>query len=285
MTYFGISNLNNFEDPFINNINLFPNISEEVLLHNIKNNKIYDISINYEDKVRLDDIYNYDPTPVLFQHRNNEALKNIWKNINHGDIITNRASKRALTDNNKEVIVEKKWIDFNDDEHDKMIYLIKKSDFEINVPIEKLHMGMHAPTIVFNNLSNQSYTVYRYMKSYNKGLQCYEHYTCEIDGFVKTEINNKIIYKPVEFKTMENVESQKQLDIDTLWNGVKTSIGVQCKLSDIDNVIFGFRDELSMKLKYCDVTTITNGIEYKVRNALNRMEKNTIKIIRKYYYS
>uniref|UniRef100_A0A914Z8C3 Uncharacterized protein n=1 Tax=Panagrolaimus superbus TaxID=310955 RepID=A0A914Z8C3_9BILA len=282
MTYFGIANLNYFE----NDLNVFPNISEKILLKNIKNNINYDISINYEEKVHLQNVINYDATPILYQHRSNDSLKDIWKNINHGDIVTNRASKRSLTKDDKGVIVEKKWIEFDDDKHDKMIYLITKTNNEINVSIEKLQIGIYAPNIVFNVLPNQpSYTVYRYIKRFNVELQCFEHYTCEIDGFVKSEINNQVIYTPVEFKTMEILKKQQRLDIDDLWDGAKTSIAVQCQLSEINNVIFGFRNNLSMKLKYGDIPTIINGLEYKVRNAFKRMERNTLKIIQQCKHS
>uniref|UniRef100_A0AC35F357 Uncharacterized protein n=1 Tax=Panagrolaimus sp. PS1159 TaxID=55785 RepID=A0AC35F357_9BILA len=164
-----------------------------------------------------------------------------------------------------------------------MIYLIyKKSDIVENVPTyNKLETNLLASTLVFNNLSNRSHTVFKYMKSYNEALRCFEHYTCEIDGFVKSEINNETVYKPVASKTMKNSEN-KPMDIDNVWDGAKINIGFQCKLSDVNNVIFGFRYNSKMKLQHYDIPKIINGVEYRINKAFKRMEHTTTKIVRHY---
>uniref|UniRef100_A0A914Z641 Uncharacterized protein n=1 Tax=Panagrolaimus superbus TaxID=310955 RepID=A0A914Z641_9BILA len=248
MTYFGISNQDHINDPIINDLNLFPTISEETLLKNIKLRKVYQIpSI---EKIQII----YDPIPILYQHRKNIMLKDIWKNVKSGDIITNRGSKKSMNYNIDDVIIDKKWIEVDKDEHEKYIYLISPKGHYIDEKksIEKLIVGNQAPTVVFKNISNPQYTVYRYIKRFNVELQCFEHYTCEIDGFVKSEINNQVIYTPVEFKCFKN-PSMYELNVETLWDNVKINTIIQCMLSDINHVICGFRDTLSMRLRYYDI--------------------------------
>uniref|UniRef100_A0AC35F350 Uncharacterized protein n=1 Tax=Panagrolaimus sp. PS1159 TaxID=55785 RepID=A0AC35F350_9BILA len=278
MTYFGISNIDHINDPFINDLNLFPTITEETLSKSIDLRKTYIIPAIENTRI------NYDPIPILFQHRNNDMLKDIWKNVKNGDIITNRGSKKSLISNTDNVIIEKKWIEADEDEHEKFIYLIspKQLYMDEKKSAEKLIVGSQAPTVVFNNLSNRSHTIYRYIKRYNIELQCYEHYTCEIDGFVKSEIKNEIIYTPVEFKCFQNPSLTHELDVETLWDNVKINTIIQCMLSDINNVICGLRNSFSMKLRYYDIPTLINGLEHNVIQSFERIQTNTVKLMKRH---
>jgi hypothetical protein len=281
MSYFGVSNADYLNDPFINEISLFPNIREEILLNSVKLNKIYNIP-SMDASIEKFSATNYDPIPILYQHRENEFLTDIWKNIKNGDIVTNRGSKKSMSYSLDRVIIEKKWIQLNVDEHEKYIYLISPKQIYTNenLSIEQKNVGIQAPAAVFETPSN--HTVYRYMKKWNEDLHCFEHYTCEIDGFViSKKENNEISYVPVEFKCFKNPETH-ELDIENLWENVKISTALQCLLTDIKNVIFGFRNNLTMKLKYYSIPEIIDGIEHNVYKAFERMESNTIKLVNQY---
>jgi hypothetical protein len=281
MTFISIPNSNNsINQSFIKNeFNLFPSIEKTTLLNSINSNKVFVIPPVMNDEEQPSNI-DYDPTPIIYQYREHAMFADIWKNIKTGDIVTNRAAKRSLSYNFDNVNIEKKWISAADeDQHDIFVYLIsKKPNLWSYFTRKNVFMDSQAQKCVFKN--SMDHSIYSYINNYHEELQCNEHFTSEIDGFIKSENEGNIVYDPVEFKCFETTFCNN--DISTLPDKVKGNIGLQCYLSNINNVIIGFNENSSLKLQYLDIPSIIKGSEQQLQKSIKRMNAKTALLVQRY---
>uniref|UniRef100_A0A914ZFB2 Decapping nuclease n=1 Tax=Panagrolaimus superbus TaxID=310955 RepID=A0A914ZFB2_9BILA len=255
MEYFGISNKDPVNDPFIKDFSQFPFIFEKDLFNTI---------IIEEKELALDNTnYHNCSVPVLFEHRNNVALKNIWDGIKNGDIVTNRGAKRSLAADKKNQKIEQKVVNVNGNE--KWIYLVTRGQKK-KLSVAKFNSGFYAEMNVFQCPFND-YTIYRYTKAYNRELHCFEHYTSEIDGFIKMDGN----YAPVEFKSIRSFRGTTVDNFERSWN---IDAVIQCRLAGINNVIIGYRNGNEMKLQRFHIDEFEINVKNSVQCSLLRMNRN-----------
>uniref|UniRef100_A0AC34GY49 YqaJ viral recombinase domain-containing protein n=1 Tax=Panagrolaimus sp. ES5 TaxID=591445 RepID=A0AC34GY49_9BILA len=261
MEYFGISNKDPANNPFIKDFNLFPFIKKENLLNSI--------NIKESETVHDNTDYHHCSVPILYEYRNKESLKKIWDGIKDGDIVTNRGAKRSLAAGKSNLKIEKKLVKISDRE--KTIYLISRGEKK-KLTSAKFNSGYQAEANVFER-PLKDYTIYRYIKRFNEDLKCFEHYTCEIDGFIKKENRN---FLPVEFKcfTSPNIDD---LFFERMW---KINTVIQCKLAGIENLIIGARNSERMKLYYYNVGDFESDVKNSVRLSLLSMNKNMKELVK-----
>ena len=271
MIYFGISDTDCLNDPFVTNLSEFPSIDGRILSNYVTSKTQIEILTGESQRQLID----YDPTPILFQHRENECLKGIWSNVKAGDIITSRGSLRSMSRSSKHVTCEKQWFELNPDEHAKYFYLIqpKIGNTYGDWSPEKHKLCNDAPAMILKKPSEKSFTVFGYHCFDNENRTI--HYTGEIDGFVKSysTADEEVIYDPVEFKCFRN-PAHRQLRLSDLWKQVKIHTVLQCQLSKISSVICAFHNGNTMQLKYFPLESLKNGIENSIQSAHERMQWN-----------
>uniref|UniRef100_A0A914ZB28 Decapping nuclease n=1 Tax=Panagrolaimus superbus TaxID=310955 RepID=A0A914ZB28_9BILA len=263
MEYFGISNKDPVNDPFIKDFNKFPFILEKDLLN----------TVIIEEKEMVLDNTNYHncSVPILYEYRNNAALKVIWNGIKNGDIVTNRGAKRSLAADKRNQKIERKVVNVNGDE--KSIYLVTRGQKK-KLSVAKFNSGFQAEKNVFKRSLND-YTIYGYAKTYNRDLQCFEHYTSEIDGFIKMDGNDN--YAPVEFKSMRSFRGATVNSFERSWN---IDAVIQCRLAGINNVIIGYRNDNEMKLQRFYLDEFESNVKNSVQCSLLRMNRNMKELVR-----
>uniref|UniRef100_A0A914PKS3 Uncharacterized protein n=1 Tax=Panagrolaimus davidi TaxID=227884 RepID=A0A914PKS3_9BILA len=253
--YFGVPTKDPMNIPFIKDFSLFPFI-DKVNLNNL-------INIVENETVYDDDGYNFCSVPILYEYRDNIVLKNIWKNIRNGDIVTNRGVKRSLAADIKNQVIERKVV--NIDGKEINIYLISRGEKK-KLTVAKFNSGYQAESSVFQ-YAMKDYTIYRYMRCYNNDLNCFVHYTCEIDGFMKNE-NGYL--SPVEFKCLRT----KQIDKFTMYRTIKIDTAIQCRLAGIKDIIVGARNGPKIKLQHFKLDDFEIDIKNNVECAILKMKRN-----------
>ena len=214
----------------------------------------------------------FNSCPVLWEHRDHEMLKGIWDGIKDGDIITNRAAKRSLAKQHRNEAIEEKCVMVHGCQ--KRIYLIWRVEEEF-VSEDLMYRGSQAAATLFQNPSENPYSIYRYMKRYNKDLGCTEHYTCEIDGFLQPQ------GEPIEFKSSNPPENKKFY----LPGYVKVNHVLQCQLSGIDKIVYGVIKDSTMHLRYSKVNEMESGVHKGVKEAYAQMDANMKKLVEHHKYS